>query len=334
MNRALGIIYIIISAASFGTLAIFGHYAYADGLDTFTLLFLRFTFSALIMGGLLLIRHEGLPRGKPLALLIGMGAIGYVGQSFCYLTATRYASAGLVALLLYLYPTSVAILSVIFLKEKLTRVKIIALALATTGVALIVDPQGGQWTGILLAIGAAAIYSVYIIVGTGVMKQVSAMSSSTVIFASAGLVYGALMTVNGPHWPTSVNGWLAVAAITLIATVIAVVTFLAGLKLIGPTDASMLSTLEPVVTVVLAALLFQEKLQLIALLGGGLILAAVILLTRSELRQSETMAATVDEHESPMLCHSETRSVEESLALNTSAASNGKDSSLANARPE
>ena len=190
-----------------------------------------------------------MPRGKTLALLIGMGAIGYVGQSFCFLTATQYASAGLVALLLYLYPTFVAILSVIFLKEKLNRVKVMALALATTGVALIVDPQGGQWMGILLAIGAAAIYSVYIIVGTGVMKKVSAMSSSTVIFASAGLVYGALTALNGPHWPATANGWLTVAAITIVATVIPVVTFLAGLKRIGPTDASMLSTLEPVVTV-------------------------------------------------------------------------------------
>ncbi len=287
MNRALGILYIVISAASFGTLAIFGRYAYADGLDTFTLLFLRFTFSALIMGGILVARREGLPRGKTLALLIGMGAIGYVGQSFCYLTATQYASAGLVALLLYLYPTFVAILSVIFLKEKLTRLKVIALALATTGVALIVDPQGGQWLGIGLAIGAAAIYSVYIIVGTGVMRKVSAIPSSTVIFASAGLVYGALTALNGPRWPATANGWLTVAAITIIATVIPVATFLAGLKRIGPTDASMLSTLEPVVTVVLATLLFQEKLQPVTLLGGALILAAVILLTRSELRPAE-----------------------------------------------
>jgi len=287
MNRALGILYIVISAASFGTLAIFGRYAYADGLDTFTLLFLRFTFSALIMAGILIVRREGLPRGKPLALLIGMGAIGYVGQSFCYLTATQYASAGLVALLLYLYPIFVAILSVIFLKEKLNRVKVIALALATTGVALIVDPQGGQWLGIALAIGAAAIYSVYIIVGAGVMKKVSAISSSTVIFASAGLVYGVLMAINGPHWPITADGWLTVAATVLIATVIAVVTFLAGLKRIGPTDASMLSTLEPVVTVLLAAWLFDETLQPVTWLGGALILIAVIVLTRSELRQTE-----------------------------------------------
>jgi drug/metabolite transporter (DMT)-like permease len=288
MNRLIGIIYIIISAASFGTLAILGRYARESGIDTFTLLFLRFTFAALIMAGILLMKREGLPRGKPLALLIGMGAIGYVGQSFCYLTATQYASAGLVALLLYLYPTIVAILSVIFLKEKLTRVKVVALALATTGVALIGDPRGGQWLGILLAIGAAAIYSVYIIVGAGVMKKVSAISSSTVIFASAGLVYGALTALNGPRWPTSATGWLIVAATVLIATVIAVVTFLAGLKLIGPTDASMLSTLEPVVTVVLAAWLFDETLQPITLLGGALILIAVIVLTRSELRQPES----------------------------------------------
>jgi drug/metabolite transporter (DMT)-like permease len=70
-----------------------------------------------------------------------------------------------------------------------------------------------------------------------------------------------------------------------VATVIPVVAFLAGLKRIGPTNASMLSTLEPVVTVFLAAILLHDTLKPAALLGGGLILAAVILLTRNELRQ-------------------------------------------------
>jgi drug/metabolite transporter (DMT)-like permease len=203
MNRLLGVVCIIISAAAFGTLAIFGRYAYAGGLDTFTLLFLRFTFSALLMAGLLVLRREALPRGATLARLAGMGAIGYVGQSFCYLSAIQYASAGLVALLLYLYPVFVAILSAIFLKEKIQRRKIIALGLATLGLVLTVHPQGGQWSGILLALSAAGIYSVYIIVGAGVMKQVSAIQSSLVIFASAGIVFGVLTALRGPHWPVS-----------------------------------------------------------------------------------------------------------------------------------
>jgi drug/metabolite transporter (DMT)-like permease len=284
LNRIVGVLLIIISAASFGTLAIFGRYAYGDGIDTFTLLFLRFTAAAILMSVFLVFRGEVLPRGRSLVSLIGMGAVGYVGQSFSYLTAIKYASVGLVALLLYLYPTFVAILSVLFLKRKLTHLKIFALLLATVGVALTANPQGGQWTGILLALSAAAIYSVYIIIGTGVMQQVSAIQSSTVIFASAGMVYGLLAALNGPHWPATSMGWRTIAAMALIATVIPVATFLGGLKLIGPTDASMLSTLEPVVTVLLAALLFGELLQPLTLLGGGLILASVILLTQSELR--------------------------------------------------
>jgi len=281
MHRLTGILLIAISAASFGTLAIFGRLLYADGLDTFTMLFLRFSFAAVTMTFLLLLRREPLPRGRILLQLIGMGALGYVGQSFSYLSAIKYASAGLVALLLYLYPMFVFVLSVIVLREKVTWIKIAALILALIGTALTVDPSGGQLTGILLAIASALIYSVYIIVGTNVMKHVSALQSSLVIFASAAVVYGVLTGVNGAHFPTTNSGWLGIAGIVLIATVIPVATFLAGLERIGPTNASLLSTLEPVVTVLLAGWLFGERLATITILGGCLILVAVILLTSS-----------------------------------------------------
>ncbi len=284
MQRITGILLIAISAASFGTLAIFGRLLYADGLDTFTMLFLRFSFAACIMALILLLRKERFPRGKILLQLIGMGALGYVGQSFSYLSAIKYASAGLVALLLYLYPMFVFILSAIVLREKVTWLKVVALLLALVGTALTVDPAGGQLPGILLAISAALIYSLYIIVGTNVMKHVSAIQSSLMIFASAGAVYGILMAANGAHFPSSSSGWLGISGIVLIATVIPVATFLAGLERIGPTNASMLSTLEPVVTVLLAGLIFGERLETITILGGSLILVAVILLTRSEVR--------------------------------------------------
>jgi drug/metabolite transporter (DMT)-like permease len=282
MKQLTGILLIAISAASFGTLAIFSKFLYRDGLDIFTILFLRFGIAALLMLVILLVRREKFPRGKILLQLIGMGALGYVGQSFSYLTAIKYASAGLVALLLYLYPMFVFILSVIVLHEKATWIKIVAILIALIGTALTVDPAGGQLSGILLAIAAALIYSIYIIVGTNVMKHVSAVQSSVIIFASAGTVYGILMSFNGMHLPSTDSGWVNILGIVLIATVIPVVTFLAGLERIGPTNAAMLSTLEPVVTVLLAAWIFGERLQSIALFGGGMILIAVIMLTRGE----------------------------------------------------
>jgi drug/metabolite transporter (DMT)-like permease len=285
MRRLTGILLIAISAAAFGSLGILGRFAYADGLDAVTLLFLRFTLAAGLMAVLLWVRRESLPRGSVLLRLIGMGAVGYVGQSYCYLTAIRYASPGLVALLLYLYPVIVALLSVVFLHEGLTRTKVLALGLALLGTALTVGPEGGRLTGVLLALSAAGIYSVYIVVGTQVMKQVSAIQSSAVIFASAGATFGLLTAAWGPHWPRSASGWFTILLIVLIPTLVAVVAFLAGLARIGPTNAAMLSTLEPVVTVLLAAWLLGEHLKAISLLGGGLILAAVLILARQELRR-------------------------------------------------
>ena len=295
MKRFTGILLIAVSAASFGTLAIFGRFLYADGVDTFTMLFLRFGIAALLMMVLLLARKEKFPRGKILLQLIGMGALGYVGQSFSYLTAIQYASAGLVALLLYLYPAFVFILSMIVLREKVTLLKVGALALALIGTALTVDPAGGQLQGILLAICAALIYSIYIIVGTNVMKHVSAVQSSAVIFASAGVTYGILTAINGMHLPSTSVGWTNIIGIVLVATVIPVVAFLAGLERVGPTNASMLSTLEPVVTVLLAAWIFDEQLKPIVMLGGGLILLAVILLTRGELEKKTSLKVPLTE---------------------------------------
>jgi drug/metabolite transporter (DMT)-like permease len=70
--------------------------------------------------------------------------------------------------------------------------------------------------------------------------------------------------------------------------------FLAGLERIGPSNASMLSTVEPVVTALLGAWLFAEVLQPATLVGGALILTAVVLLTRSELRRPETPSLGLD----------------------------------------
>ena len=126
VNKFLGALLIVISATSFGTLAILGRYAYADGMDTFTVLALRFSLAAALMAFILVVRRESFPRGKTLWQLVGMGALGYVGQSYSYMSAIKFASAGLVALLLYLYPVFVAVLSAIFLKEKFTPLKISA----------------------------------------------------------------------------------------------------------------------------------------------------------------------------------------------------------------
>jgi drug/metabolite transporter (DMT)-like permease len=286
MSRIVGIILVVASAAGFGTLAIFGRYAYADGMDALTILCLRFTLAAIPTLALLAVRREGLPRGSVLLRLIGMGVLSYVGASYAYLAALKYASAGLVALLLYLYPIFVALLAGLLLHEPLKGAKRLAPGLALAGTALAVGPLRGQALGILLAVGSALLYAIYIIVGTDVMRRVSPVQSLAVIFATAGIGNGVLMMVTGPHLPATGRGWAAITAMVVITTLLPGVAFLSGLKRIGPTNAAMLSTLEPVVTVLLAGWWLHETLTPVTLLGGGLILAAVLLVIHGEVRRS------------------------------------------------
>lgn len=285
MNRIVGIILVVASAVGFGTLAIFGRYAYADGMDALTIGFLRFALAAIPALALLQMRRERFPRGSVLLRLIAMGALSYIAGSYAYLAALKYASAGLVALLLYLYPVIVALLAVLVLHEPLTRVKGLALGLALAGTALAVGPMSGQALGVLLGITCGAVYAIYIILGGDVMKHVSPVQSSAVIFTTAAVGNGVLVLLTGPHLPASASGWGAIAGLVVITTLLPVVAFLSGLKRIGPTNAAMLSTLEPVVTVLLASWLLRETLAPVTLLGGALILVAVLLVTRGEFRR-------------------------------------------------
>jgi len=294
MRQRTGILFILVSAASFGAMPIFARFAYRSGVDTFTLLGLRFAMATIVMAGWMAARRTPWPRGRTLLGLIAMGALGYVGQSFCYFSALQQAPAGLVALLLYLYPALVAALAVLVLKERLTRRKAVALGLALGGAGLTIGvSRGGTPAGIAFGVSAAVIYAVYIIAGTRLLRTTPAIPASTVIIASAGVVYLGLAALRGPQWPATPGGWAAVAGVAFFGTVVAIVTFFAGVERIGPTSASTLSTFEPVVSVVLAGLVLGERLAPLSLVGGALILAAVLLLARPPAR-SESADANMD----------------------------------------
>ena len=273
--------WVLLSAAGFGTGPIFARIAYADGIDTPTLMFLRFSIAGAVMALLLLKRRDPWPRQGDLPVLLLMGIFGYVGQSLCYFSALHYASAGLTALLLYLYPAIVTLIVALATRRRLDRTRILALLAALAGTALTVsDGLEGRLPGILLGIGAALIYSVYIVVGERLLKTVSAMGMATVVSLTAAAVYGGVIAWRGPAWPASGAGWGAAAAIAFFSTVLGVLGLFAGLKRLGAVDASTLSAVEPILTIVLAAVFLEEFIRFRQFLGGLLILAAVIFLIR------------------------------------------------------
>lgn len=282
-SRALGAGLVAVSAASFGAMAIFARLALAEGVDVPTMLFLRFAVAGGLLAAFMAMSGRAWPTGRNLWILILMGAVGYVGQSFCFFSALGHASAGLVALLLYLYPFIVTVLSVLFLGERLTRLRIGAVLAALCGTALILGSGiDGSPLGIGFGLAAALIYSVYILVGGKVLREEDPLAAATVVMLAAAAVFGAQMLLQVPALPTTPTAWAAVLAIALVSTIVAMVGFFAGMRRLGAADAATLSTLEPVVTFVLAALVLGEPVGPLQVLGGGIVLAAVAALARGK----------------------------------------------------
>ena len=289
-HRGVGPLLCLVSAAAFGAMAIFGKLAYDEGVEVGDLLLVRFALASLLL--LAVAQATGVLRGlsrRAVLTGLGMGAIGYAAQSGLFFGALERMDASLLALILYTYPALVLIGAVVLGRERATGRRVAALAVALAGVALVlagaasgeIDPLGAA-----MGFGASLVYTVYILVGDRVGTGIPLVAfvalvctGATCTFAVASLLRG------GPELDFGAAGWGWIGCIVLISTVGAILTFFAGLARVGPSAASILSTLEPVVTVGLAAAAFGESLSAVQLLGGALVLSAVVVMQWPERRR-------------------------------------------------
>jgi drug/metabolite transporter (DMT)-like permease len=175
----------------------------------------------------------------------------------------------------------VTLLALLLGWEKLNRRTLILLAVAMAGIAITLGGKlQGQPLGIGLALLAAAVYAVYILIGSRLTKNVDPLAATFVILATCGLGNSILAVAGGVEWPRSATAWLAIGALALFSTIIAVTFLLVGIKHIGAAQASIISTLEPVITLGLGVTLLGESISTSQLFGGALVLTAVILLAQ------------------------------------------------------
>jgi drug/metabolite transporter (DMT)-like permease len=286
--RSSGSLLILLSAAAFGAMAVFGKLAYEQGATVGTTLSARFILAALVSWAVLLASRTGLAalrslRRRDLAIAIALGACGYAAQAGSYFAALEHIDASLLALILYTYPAVVAVAAVALGRERLDTRQVVALVLALVGLALVV---GGAGTGALdplgvtLAVVAALIYTAYILASEPVSGRVAPQVLSTVVCTGAAVTLTAGSAALGELHPAAVSaaGWGWLAALAIVSTVIAIALFFAGLRRVGPTSAGILSTTEPLVTVGLAMLVFGEVLGPAQVLGGALVLSGVLVL--------------------------------------------------------
>ncbi len=301
-RRLLGLALIVASAAGFASGSIFGKGVYAAGVDWMTLMAWRFLIGGTATWLWILAsprRRADVRRLDRRAVWVGFGlGVLYVGNSGTYYGALQHVSASLMALIVFVYPALVAVLSIRVGRRLEGRRAWTALGLALFGSALTIGGiEAGQVPPIgylLIAVASPFIYACWIVIqawlmgerpgrvareATGEDRGSGAAAVAGLVTTGAALSYWSLaMAAGRPVSPADipVDAWPGIIGIGFLSTFVAIVGFSAGSRLIGAAEASLVSTIEPVITVVLAALILRETLTTIQFVGGALILVGVV----------------------------------------------------------
>jgi DME family drug/metabolite transporter len=308
---ASGFVIVIVAASLFGTLGPLSRFAYDAGMEPLPFVVWRglvgliatATFVAWrIHGGHMhLTRWSDLdPRAR---LTLGVAALTGFTLNLAMFISFDLVTVALALLGFYTYPVIVAVVNVALGRETLDRPRVIALVLAVAGMVAVVaselDPSAGirfDALGFGLALGAAASQALFVVISKTGYQKVPAAQAMGVVLATTvvcglalGLLTGAGQALAYPLRDPSILPLLAFTG--LFAAAIPSILFLSGIRLIGGTRAGILMLFEPVVGVALAALLLDEALAPIQVLGGVAILGAALILQRSATPGGRTVVA-------------------------------------------
>lgn len=285
--RSSGTFLCLASAAAFGAMGIFGKLAYEEGATVGTVLAVRFVIAATLFWLVAVATgRAGAARGLPrrdLLLALALGAVGYAAQAGGYFAALQRLDPSLLGLLVYTFPAIVAVAAIALGRERASWRTAGAIGLASIGLVLVLaGAASGSLDPLATALGlvTAVVYATYILCSEGVAARVGPFVLSALVCtgAAATLTLAGLLTGDLDPGAVSAEGWLWLTGIAGVSTVAAIGLFFAGLQRVGSTGASILSTAEPVVTVALAFAVFGAGLGPAQLLGGLLVVAAVIVL--------------------------------------------------------
>ena len=293
--QAMGQFLVILSAFGFSTLGVFGKLAYESGFTRDQMLYWRFLFAAPAMFLILLLTKSSPRNARSFFSAVLVGMIGIGVEATLYFITLEHLGVALTAILLYLYPAFVAILSFLFLKEKHPWQKWACILLSLAGSILTVGLFGGGESvkgavnpmadpvGLFFGVATGFWYAIYLLAGARASKDENPLVVST------GIVLGALVTFTAlAFWeadqshiqitmPAGGKALWSVLGMGIIASVVPFASLYTGMKKIGPVLTSILSTLELVFSIILAAVLLGEKLTVMQGVGASLILLSVLL---------------------------------------------------------
>ena len=272
---------VLLSAALFGSLGVLAQLAYGTGVSVLGLLLGRFTVAGAVLWLIVLALRRPLPSRRGLLTAVALGA-GYSSMALTFAASLKRIEADLADLLLFAYPVLVSLGAVVLGRERFSSRRAVALAVTSAGIGLaltgggtgVIDPLG-----VALALASALIYALYVLVSSSLLRTTDPLVLAASVSTGAAITFLADAAVHGQLAPRGgVAGDSLVVAVALSSSVIGTSAFMAGVRRLGASRASIVSSAEPALTAAFAFAAFGDRFGTVQLAGAGLVLASVPIL--------------------------------------------------------
>jgi drug/metabolite transporter (DMT)-like permease len=287
-------ILIVLSSVSFGAISVLTLLTSRGGLSLVNAMAWRYLLAIIVVslfGSLKQIK--GTPFSRAIILIV-VGGGGQALLTFTSLSALKFISVATLAFLFYTYPAWVALLSAVTGAERLTRWRAAALVLALSGVMIMVGAPGSgtlKGKGVALALGASLIYAAYLPVLRRIQRDIQPKTATFFLVIGAAIFFlVAALIQGGLVFPTRSDVQLEIVLLAVVSTGIAFTALIAGLSVLGPVRTAIIATVEPFFTALLGVLVLKDSLRPATLVGGVLIIFAVVLIEWSSSTQRDTLS--------------------------------------------
>ncbi|MBI4572812.1 MAG: EamA family transporter [candidate division NC10 bacterium] len=285
-SRWRGYVMVVSAAVCWGTMATVAKLLFRDrGVDPVILAVIRADLASLTLFAVLSLFWPGRLRieRRDFWAAATVGIIGLAVNNFFYFQSLHLTNVATALLLQYQAPILVALYTVLVQGQRLRGRVILAMIMALLGCALVVrayDPAVFRVNilGVAMGLGGACAFAFYILAGRAALRRLDAWTLLTYAYLSASLAWSLLV----PPWRIVASGfepglWGAFLAVATVGTVVPFGLFISGLRFLPPTQASIVSMLEPVVAAAVAYAVLGETMNPLQILGGGLVLVGVVM---------------------------------------------------------
>lgn len=284
-NQVKGYALGAIAAATYGMNPLFALPLYGIGMEADSVLLFRYLFGIVALTVMLKLRGHNLAISRRDVLPLAALGLLFSLSSLTLFESYNYMDAGIASTILFVYPLMVAGIMACCFGERITRLTVVCLVGALSGIALLYKGDGGatlSLTGTALVLGSALSYAIYIV---GVNRsRLSTMPTLKITFYV--LLFGSLLFVGRTAWHGTVQlppahqwyMWSCLLALGLLPTAVSLICTTAAIQYVGSTPTAILGALEPATAVLFGVTIFGEALTPRLALGLLLIIGAVTLM--------------------------------------------------------